>query len=288
MVDRSDRHAKSLRMVQVVKTAGAMRRAWAKSIRARKSRASNVRPDIRLRLTSFAVARYPPLAKSDEPYMDHPINIPSRLTRMGWPRARDGALLDRIAHHVHSLETNGERYRLRHSRRARSSNTQPSKRTCWLVPSPPWHALATQSASRAASGRQDQRQTNAPSGQHSSQCPPLSRNQLAQGGVRASAERTSPATGATRASSFTTVSPPVNPSSARSQSKTRLVVGALLAWHIPVRFQDGVNDAGTALQFRPPHRCRLAMARRCQKTQHPEGSPQIRLAILKLHNGPSS
>ena len=54
----------------------------------------------------------------------------------------NGPLLDRLPP-VYILEMNGEHYRLRHSRRARSSNTTPKKRTCRLVASAPRHALAT-------------------------------------------------------------------------------------------------------------------------------------------------
>ena len=35
-----------------------------------------------------------------------------------------GALLDRLTHHVHILEMNGESYRLRASRRRRGRNTE--------------------------------------------------------------------------------------------------------------------------------------------------------------------
>ena len=37
----------------------------------------------------------------------------------------NGALLDRLTHHVHLLEMNGESYRLRHSRKNAALETSP-------------------------------------------------------------------------------------------------------------------------------------------------------------------
>ena len=43
---------------------------------------------------------------------------------------------------------------------------------------------------------------------------------------------------------------------------------SLLARNVPVRFQDRVDDAGEALQLRPPHRGRPTVARRRRVAQH--------------------
>jgi DNA replication protein DnaC len=52
------------------------------------------------------------------------INITSNLPFDEWTEVfgserLTGALLDRLTHHVHILEMNGESYRLKHSRKAR-------------------------------------------------------------------------------------------------------------------------------------------------------------------------
>ena len=71
----------------------------------------------------------------------HALLMPSRQLRGGTPGSRDpkiercriptnspptGALLDRLTHHVHILELNGESYRLEHSKKARQPAATPA------------------------------------------------------------------------------------------------------------------------------------------------------------------
>ena len=47
-----------------------------------------------------------------------------------------GALLDRLTHHVHILEMNGESYRLRQSRQATTLRSAGSPADSWITPHP--------------------------------------------------------------------------------------------------------------------------------------------------------
>jgi DNA replication protein DnaC len=53
--------------------------------------------------------------------MDSALNLPfAEWTEVLGSERLTGALLDRLTHHVHILEMNGDSFRLKHSRRKRS------------------------------------------------------------------------------------------------------------------------------------------------------------------------